>query len=1009
MALFQQSVLKKYLADLPKLEVEAAFQRLTAHFGNPDIQENIRNAKEEQYQEGFLRELFVTVLGFTLHPQPNFNLITEQKNEKNSKKADGAILRQDKVIAVIELKSLKTTDLQSIELQAFGYKNNQAHCIYVVTSNFQKLRFYIENAIDFEEFDLFNLSKERFEILYLCLNYNNLLSDLPLRLKKASLQQEENITKKLYKDYSNFKQALFADVSARNRQHDKLLLYKKTQKLLDRFLFLFFAEDKGLLPPNTVQIILNQWEELKELDEYVPLYQRFQRFFGYLNVGHKSKHFEIFAYNGGLFAPDVVLDSLVVTDNLLYNHSRILSHYDFDTEVDTNILGHIFEHSLNELDEITALTEGGSFDKTKTKRKKDGIFYTPRYITKYIVAQTLGELCRRKQHEIGLNPNEISRATSKKVRDTEFKKINTYREWLLGIAILDPACGSGAFLNEALSFLIDEHRLIDAMIATLFGDAMTLTDNVIQILENNIFGVDINEESVEIARLSLWLRTAKIGRKLNDLSKNIKVGNSLISDPSVAGDLAFEWQREFPQVFQKGGFDIVIGNPPYLVGRDWKYDEGRVYEYCLQKFEVADYQFDMYVLFYELGISFLKENGLIGFITPNTWLNNQKTFKLRNYILTNTQILALADYSEVNVFKEAVVLPIISILNKVVTEGVAKIYKADSEDYPSFSHTLAQHIWKNDALKIINFNLQENDFQIIKNIEKKSLLLKDFAEIKFGIKIYETGKGNPKQSAEDAKNKIFEANKQINETYRPYLEGKDIETYHLKYQNRWLKYGANLAAPRELRLFEGQRLLVRRIVGKRLIATWIEGDYVTSQLLQIVKPFEEKNAKYLLSILNSSLIAFYFKKKYNRLDKTFPEIRVYELENMPIVDATDAQKNILSNKADEMLRLNSAYQKIQNDFIKLLQVSFSGLKLTKRLENWHELTFSDLRKELEKQQFNIPLKERLEWQTELERQQTTLLALRTQITATDTAIDRLVYTLYDLTQEEIALVEGAPV
>ena len=158
MPLFQQSVQKKFIKDLDKAKVETAYQKLIAHFGNIDVQENIRKAKEEQYQEGFLRELFVDVLGYVLNPQPNYNLITEQKNEKNSKKADGAILKNNKPISVIELKSVKTTDLQSIEIQAFNYKANQTECVYVVTSNFQKIRFYIENAVDFEEFDLFEQS-----------------------------------------------------------------------------------------------------------------------------------------------------------------------------------------------------------------------------------------------------------------------------------------------------------------------------------------------------------------------------------------------------------------------------------------------------------------------------------------------------------------------------------------------------------------------------------------------------------------------------------------------------------------------------------------------------------------------------------------------------------------------------------------------------------------------------------------------------------------------------------
>ncbi len=219
-----------------------------------------------------------------------------------------------------------------------------------------------------------------------------------------------------------------------------------------------------------------------------------------------------------------------------------------------------------------------------------------------------------------------------------------------------------------------------------------------------------------------------------------------------------------------------------------------------------------------------------------------------------------------------------------------------------------------------------------------------------------------------------------------------------------MKYGKNLAAPREARLFEGQRLLVRRIVGKRLIATWIEGDYVTSQLLQIVKPIDEKNAKYLLGILNSSMIAFYFKKKYNRLDKTFPEIRVYELENMPIM-ATDNQKPMI-DLVDNILTYNSDFQKLSTRFIKLLQSSFLSLTINNKVDTWYEMSFGEFRKELSKQKIAIPVKELMDYQELFDTNATQIKEIQTKIINTDKAIDKLVYTLYDLTSEEIQIIEN---
>ena len=560
MPLFQNSVVNKYLNTQNKQTIYEQWTVYKNHFLNPTIQENIRNSKEEQYQGEFLIDLFVNVLGYIKNPTPNFNLTTELKNEKDSKKADGGIVINDKVFGVIELKGTNTTDLNKIEVQAFGYKNNQKDCVYVITSNFEKLRFYIDNAIEHIEFNLFQLTEKEFELLYLCLAYSNISAHIPKKLKEESLSQEDKITKDLYKDYSLFKNNLFHSLTALNADYEPLELFKKSQKLLDRFLFLFFAEDRQLLPPNSVRLILDDWKDLQEKDVYIPLYDRYKKYFEYLNTGYKGKRYDVFAYNGGLFKPDEILDNIKIEDDLLYNHTLKLASYDFASEVDVNILGHIFENSLNELDEMKARLEGPTPNPSPkergiSKRKKDGVFYTPKYITKYIVENTVGKLCSEKKTELLIIEqdyyNNGLKPIAKKIKLPLLDKLTQYRNWLLQITIIDPACGSGAFLNEALNFLIAEHNYIDELQAKLFGDALILSDVEKSILENNLFGVDLNEESVEIAKLSLWLRTVQPNRKLNDLNQNIKCGNSLIDDVTIAGEKAFNWQKEFPQIFKE--------------------------------------------------------------------------------------------------------------------------------------------------------------------------------------------------------------------------------------------------------------------------------------------------------------------------------------------------------------------------------------------------------------------------------------------------------------------------
>jgi TaqI-like C-terminal specificity domain/Eco57I restriction-modification methylase len=1032
MALFQPSVQKKYIAELDKTKVNAAYQRLVAHFGNPVIQENIRKAKEEQYQEGFLRELFVDVLGYTLNPQPNFNLTTEQKNEKNSKKADGAILKNGNPIAIIELKSLKTTDLQAVELQAFSYKNNQKDCIYVVTSNFQKLRFYIENAIDFEEFDLFDLTRERFNLLYLCLHAENVLSDLPSRIKKASIEKEASITQKLYTDYSHFKQALFADISARNKGIDALTALKKTQKLLDRFLFIFFAEDKGLLPPNAVLEVLNQWEQLKKLDAYTPLYHRFKMYFGYLNEGRKGENHTIFAYNGGLFAPDAVLDGFSISDNILEIHCRVMSSYDFDTEVDTNVLGHIFEHSLNEIDEL----EHQPDQKVVGKRKKDGIFYTPKYITKYIIDNTIGVLCRKKKIELQLDNEALIHADTQKDRDFYHEQTKIYRNWLLQLTIIDPACGSGAFLNEALVFLIAEHQLIDSMVSTILETATSVTDNVMTILENNIFGVDINEESVEISRLSLWLRTAKVGRKLNDLSKNIKCGNSLINDPKVAGELAFDWQTEFPQVFEKGGFDVVIGNPPYVrheLLTDFK-------PYFSKTYQVYNFSSDLFAYFYERAFQILKIDGMFGFIS-NTFDKTTGNVKLRKYLQEEVTFFKYIDFTDVQIFDGATTYPVILTAQKA--KSTHSIF--DFVKIPVQKRGIVIDIDIQSKAIIEQSELLEANW-IFKSAEGNTILQKmtafptvekQFGKCYYGIK---TGLNEafviPKTLAESA-------------FVKPIYEGKELKKWHVApyeqqlilFKSKWTRqtYSKDITEEAALarlkmeypylmekllpfekeakkradkgdfwwemrncayyHLLEQPKIVFPNLQNTNKFAIDRTGTFINAPAV-----FVATNDMALLAILNSKLVWYFLKSICVVRSGGYIEVKPQYFEQIPVPICTASQSENLGKQSEMAVTLTTNFQKINQRFQRFLQSNFPTLHANKKIETWYEMSFSALRTELAKQKMNIPIKEMMDFQEVFEESKAAAKATQQQIIATERAIDALVYQLYELTSEEIELI-----
>jgi hypothetical protein len=178
MSIFQKSVVNKYLNTLDSEVLSAKYQLFRKHF-TPDKIENIKIAKEEQYQEGFLRELFVDCLGYTINPNPGYNLTTEYKNLTNSKKASAAIVIDGIAQAVVELKSTQTSDLEKIKTQAFNYKNNQPECKFVITSNFWYIRFYIDNATEYEEFNLFELTGDDFRKLYLFLSRDSIFNQIP--------------------------------------------------------------------------------------------------------------------------------------------------------------------------------------------------------------------------------------------------------------------------------------------------------------------------------------------------------------------------------------------------------------------------------------------------------------------------------------------------------------------------------------------------------------------------------------------------------------------------------------------------------------------------------------------------------------------------------------------------------------------------------------------------------------------------------------------------------------
>ena len=1068
MPLFQTSVLKKFLKQQNTDAVSKAYKKFSKYFHNPVIQQNIREIKEEGFQQKFLMELFVTVFGYVINPDPNYNLTTEFKNEKGAKKADGAILVDGKALGVIELKSTKTKDLEKVRQQAFDYKANQAGCVYVITSNFEKLRFYINNAVDFEEFDLFTLTESQFALLHLCLTKENLLSNLPLKIKEASVQEEEKITKKFYADYSLFKRELYRDLVKLNMKNEvfrtelsnedtdrvqkniKLTLFKKSQKLIDRFLFIFFAEDSTLLPSNSTKQILDKWKADNDFGDERPLYNLFKQYFKFLDIGRKGtqSRAEIFAYNGGLFKPDAILDSLLIDNNLLYKHTNTLQGYDFESQVDVNILGHIFENSLNEIESVNAEIEGGEFDKQKSKRKKDGVFYTPKYITKYIVDNTVGKLCEEKKTELKLKEEDYHPKRKKETKKKLLTLLETYREWLLQLTICDPACGSGAFLNQALDFLIKEHQYIDELQTKLLGGGFVFPNIENTVLENNIYGVDINEESVEIAKLSLWLRTAQPRRKLNDLSSNIKCGNSLIDSKAVADDKAFHWQEEFSHVFAKGGFDVVIGNPPYVRQELFK----EIKPYLEQNYKCYNSIADLYTYFIEKGINLMKEKGLFSFILPNKFLKATYGKQIRKVIKEDSNLELLFDFDDYPVFADATTYPIIYVLNKnnnytEKTFFYSGINKRQTTSDPIHLLELKKYRVSYDSLTEFNWNFDSlQNKKIIDKIKIESTRLSELVNkgINRGIL---TGKNDVFIFNESKKNDLQKKGANI-EIIKPILLGSSIKRYHYNYTNdyilftrrglniddypiikeylepfykdlrprnegektgrkagpyKWFEIQDNIAYYKD---FEQPKIIYPRTNIQCNFQLDVEGHYLSDNNFYI-----KSSNKKLLGILNSKLIFFYLKSICTTLQGGYYDFRRDKVDTIPIKIGFQHLENI-ENNVDVQINLLSRKWKVMKSFQKYIQSQFSIEKLSRKLQNWHTLTFKEFITELNKAikkegGEKLSKTNELEWMEVFETKKAEAQALKAEIDKTDREIDAMVYELYGLTEEEIAIVENS--
>ncbi|MCW3076116.1 MAG: hypothetical protein JWO32_725 [Bacteroidetes bacterium] len=652
--------------------------------------------KEKSQQADFINAMFGSVLGYEYESDSNWNIEKEHTTQVGGKYADGILgyfkIEDKKTVisdcrVVIELKDASSdldkpqnrVDKRTPIEQAFSYVPKLGgNCKWVIVSNFKEIRLYhSSDASKYEVFEVTNLADDfqfkKFLFLLhkdrLTLQYQKSPADLLFEDRQAD---EKVITKKFYLEYKEVRTELFNHLKKHNPGVAEVVLLNKAQKILDRVIFICFCEDLGLIPSKIFRGIVDRAKTVIDFSQ-VKLWTQLKNLFKAIDRGYPDE--SINKFNGGLFAEDETLDNLIIKDEVII-HLVKLSKNDFESELNVNILGHIFEQSISDIEELKAKIEGREVDVTKGKKKADGVFYTPEYITRYMVKSAVGGWLESRKIELGvddlpdLNEKDFESIKMVKVKDKERKKTvdkldynkkieshvkfwEAYREKLVNIKVLDPACGSGAFLNQVFDYLHREGELVNNELAKLKAGQREAFDLDKHILTNNIYGVDLNEESVEITKLSLWLKTANRYKELTALDDNIQCGNSLIEDKRISPDKHFPWKKRFDKIInEEGGFDVIVGNPPYVGEKGHSY----IFEDLKKVEKWRDYyrrRSNTYYFFIKLGVDLLKSNGIQSLIVPREFTNADWANKVRKEILNETKIIEIVDFNDLKVFDEA--------------------------------------------------------------------------------------------------------------------------------------------------------------------------------------------------------------------------------------------------------------------------------------------------------------------------------------------------------------------
>ncbi len=1044
----------------PPPEAVSALRAWQKFIARQDSKTKSKQPNESDLHEQFFTDVFVDAFGYQRRKAgiDVWTLASEYTTDVDAKRPDGVLgtfteeSAAGGVHVVIELKSLGTDldlrqkradDKRTPVEQAFSYAHKFDAVEWVIVSNFQELRLYHSKSSKYaQRFDLTNITDSeqstQLGLLLLLLRAENMLpiGQQPSATDQLYARREaelKSITDQFYDAYKSTRLATWDAIRAHH--HDPSDSIRLAQKVMDRILFVAFLEDTPHIKIKTIEraMVVNPFQP-------TPIWDNFKGLFKGLDQG--SKELGLPAYNGGLFRYDPILDSIPLPNVLMQQFAR-LAKYDFASDLSVNILGHVFEQSITDLALLRAEAGGQQVD---TLQHDKGVHYTPNFVTEYLVDAVLTPYLATIRNELGegelaeLTEEEITKGNRNENVRQHIEFWEAYLARIKALRILDPSCGSGAFLVATFDYLVAEGKRINKELLQL-NAPMLFANFQSDILKENLYGVDISAEAVEITSLSLWLKIANKSDPLVSLDKNIRVGNAVVDDPAVDPENAFDWHKEFPGIMAAGGFDIVVGNPPYVrqeLISSWKP--------AFQKsFKTYHGYADLYVYFYELGHQLLKEGGRLGYISSNKFFRTGYGENLRSYLTQQASIETVLDLSHIkNIFRDANVDPAIVVFGKQARKQ--EMVLVQNRTFHGHTAFMSQH-----RLTQNNWILEDNrHFEVIKKkMHSVGTPLKQWQEVQinFGIK---TGFNDAFLINDSKRTEIIAQNPDSIDCIKPSLHGRDIQHWHHRMglwlifiPNGWTDANRQSEAPESFvkkhypAIYQHLKTIGAQPIkrkSKGIYARTDQGDYWwelrpcayseafeqpkiifteikkgAAFMLDTEKYYSDgttnillaKHLEYLLALFNSRLVLWYAFTNFGLLgDDRIRWKKIYLME-LPLPIITEEDQKPFIELSHSLTAWHRQRETIRTNMLEVLSVEFAIQKFPTAFKKWHEIEDSKtFLLALNKTKKKLSPIQKLQWQEMFNEQIARIRALDTQIAEAEAELNTRVEDLYGLTPAE---------